>query len=157
MRREREQAESWRRRAIAISADQGFAFVLAGARLIRGWALIDPREEDEQVGRAIDGFRKEIANLAAGGTQICAPMIFGYLADAYCERGRTHEGMTAVSNALMLSQNTQQRFWDAELHRIKGKLMLRLAGRRRPGGAPVPAGARWRAHSRRDRWSCAQR
>jgi predicted ATPase len=128
MRREREQARKLAEEAIAISAEQGFAFVLAGARLIRGWTLIDPREEDEQQARAIDGFRKEMANLAAGGTQICAPMIFGYLADAYCDRGRISEGLTAVDDALELSHSTQQRFWDAELHRIKGKLMLQESG-----------------------------
>jgi predicted ATPase len=128
MRREREKTHELAEGAVAISERLGFDFVLRGGRLIRDWARIDPEGEDEAVLRSIDEFQESLVQLAAGGTQVCGPQIFGYLADAYCERGREADGLTAVDTAIGLSKRTRQHYWDAELYRVKGKLLLQQQG-----------------------------
>jgi predicted ATPase len=55
------------------------------------------------------------------------------MAEGHGKVGRADEGLSLVSEALVLGERTGQRYWDAELHRLKGTLTLQ---RERERGRP---------------------
>jgi class 3 adenylate cyclase/predicted ATPase len=103
--------------AVAISEEHGFAFVLGGGRLVQAWA-------NPETGAAAEEFRRCLSQIAATGTQVNGPMMLGYLADAHRKAGQADEGIASADAALAVSARTRQTHWDAELHRIKGELLL---------------------------------
>ncbi len=128
MRREREPAREIAEQAVNIAEEQGLGFIAGGARLIHGWACFDPNAGNEKVGQAIEEFQLGLAQLAQVGNQGCGPQILGGFADIHREAGRVEEALRHVDAALALSERTRQSFWDAELLRIKGELLLQRDG-----------------------------
>ena len=51
--------------------------------------------------------------------------MLGLLADAQLKAGRHAEAMKTVEEALALADATGERFYDAELHRLRGELLAR--------------------------------
>jgi predicted ATPase len=47
------------------------------------------------------------------------------LAEAYRKDGQVEEGLTTVVEALAFVERTEERFYEAELHRLKGELTLK--------------------------------
>jgi len=128
MRRERERARQLSEEAIAISEAEGFAFLRGGARLVHGWACFDPKAGEQEVKQAIDEFRYGLSQLAEVGTRVSGPHILATAASLYREVGRIKEALGNVNLALSLSETTQQTYWDADLLRIKGELLLQRDG-----------------------------
>ena len=52
------------------------------------------------------------------------PYQLGLLAEAYGNTGQTGEGLTVLGEALTLVDETGACVWEAELHRLKGALLL---------------------------------
>jgi predicted ATPase len=46
------------------------------------------------------------------------------MAEAYGNSGQPAEGLTLVAKALAAMHNTSERWWEAELHRLQGELLL---------------------------------
>jgi len=46
------------------------------------------------------------------------------LADAQAQAGQPEEGLTTLDEALALVEETDERYWEAELYRLKGELLL---------------------------------
>jgi predicted ATPase len=55
------------------------------------------------------------------------PFFLAMLAEAYEKGGEAEEGLNALAEALALVDKTGERWWEAELHRLKGELLLRRA------------------------------
>lgn len=47
------------------------------------------------------------------------------MAEAYRKDGQVEEGLTTVVEALAFVERTEERFYEAELHRLKGELTLK--------------------------------
>ena len=54
--------------------------------------------------------------------------MFGWLADAHLIAGRIEDGLDAITQAFTDLEETGERHWEAELHRIKGELLLLREG-----------------------------
>jgi predicted ATPase len=52
------------------------------------------------------------------------PWNLALLAEAYKQAGRAAEGLHVVAEALTLVEKTAERWWEGELHRLKGELLL---------------------------------
>jgi predicted ATPase len=65
-----------------------------------------------------------IAAFEATGTGVGEPWHLSLLAQAYARTGRAQEGLKELAKALDVSDQRQQRFYDAELHRLTGELLL---------------------------------
>ena len=50
------------------------------------------------------------------------PYFLALLAEAYGKVGQVEEGLTALAEALALVDKTGERFYEAELYRLKGSL-----------------------------------
>jgi predicted ATPase len=73
------------------------------------------------------------------GIELRRPGFLAVVAEVCEEIGRPREGLSAVAEALAAAEHTGQRYWDAELHRLRGTLTLRAQAR---SAAPGPAVAR---------------
>jgi predicted ATPase/class 3 adenylate cyclase len=112
----REQAEA----AIAISHAQGLAQTWACGMILRGWALADQGQAEQGLAdmrQGLDSWRRV--------AQLAQPYWLALLAEAYSNGGQLREGLTALEQALALVEQNEERYYEAELHRLKGELLLR--------------------------------
>ena len=65
--------------------------------------------------------------LRATGTEVLRPYCLGLLADEYGKMGQVREGLALLDEALALVHKTGERWPEAELHRLKGELLLSLS------------------------------
>jgi len=122
----------WRRDAVATRAHaealmaladaQGFGLRREHGRLLRGWALAMQGRAAEgvaQIRQAFSGYH----NLGPG---LYRPYLLGLLAEAYGQAGQPEAGLRAEAEALTLVATTEVRWWEAELSRLQGALLLQL-------------------------------
>lgn len=103
--------------------EHGLPYYAGIGKIMRGWA-------SAMQGEAEDGIRLMrigMAELQAAETEQQRANYLGLLAEALCKAGRIAEGVKAVNEALQATEETGERFSEAELHRIKGDLLLRSA------------------------------
>jgi predicted ATPase len=65
--------------------------------------------------------REGLASLRAIGIEFRRPGFLALVAEV-CEVNQPGEGLAAVAEGLAAAEHTGQRYWDAELHRLKGML-----------------------------------
>jgi predicted ATPase len=62
---------------------------------------------------------------AIGWEEIARPYWLSLLAEACGETGRLDEGLSALTEALDIADEHEIRYYEAEMHRIKGELLLK--------------------------------
>jgi DNA-binding SARP family transcriptional activator len=72
----------------------------------------------------IEALRVAIEEFTSTGVRLRLPYFLSLLADIYGLAGRPEEGLKAIEDALVQSRSSSERWWDAELHRQRGVLML---------------------------------
>ena len=60
----------------------------------------------------------------ATGAEAVAPYFLALQAEIYGKMGQPEEGLAALAEALALRQRTGERWYEAELYRLKGELTL---------------------------------
>jgi class 3 adenylate cyclase/predicted ATPase len=105
--------------AIALSMEQGFAGYTAGVTLVRGWAQVH-QGQDEGIAQITQG----LAALRAMGSEYLSTYYLGVLAEAYGHVGHPEAGLRVLTEALVAAHNTGVRYYEAELHRLRGVLLL---------------------------------
>ena len=60
------------------------------------------------------------------GQKLYHPYHLALLAEAYGQAGQPEAGLTCLAEALTLVEVTEERWWEAEVYRLKGELLLRL-------------------------------
>jgi predicted ATPase len=119
-RREGKAAQERAEAALTLSTDRGFTVWLASGTILRGWALAEQGQGKE----GITQIRQGLAAYRATGSEISRPYYLTLLAEAYGKVGQPGEGLTTLAEALAVVDNTGERWWEAELYRLKGELTL---------------------------------
>jgi predicted ATPase len=107
-------------RAVALSTDQGFPLWSAYGSLLRGWALVYDRKSEAQTADLHDA----LVAWRATGAQVCGPYLLGMIAEAYAEVGEPETGLPLLTEGLAMSESGGERWWEPELQRLKGRLLL---------------------------------
>jgi len=68
--------------------------------------------------------RQGLTTCRSTGAEIARPRYLALLAEAYGNAGQTDEGLALLAEALTVVQTTGERFYEAELYRLKGELSL---------------------------------
>ena len=124
LRRERDEVRRAAEAAIEFADAQHLTFWLDIARFYHGWASAEP-----QAGRtALDAIEAVVARLATSGTEVGGPSMLGIFADAYATCGRFDDALQVLDNALAMAEMRNCPFWNAELVRAKGELLLNRDG-----------------------------
>lgn len=68
-----------------------------------------------------------LAAWRATGAELLRPYFLALLAEAYSKAGQANGGLNILDEALATIQITGERWWEAEIHRLRGELLLRQA------------------------------
>jgi predicted ATPase len=68
--------------------------------------------------------RQGLAARRATGAELVQPYWLGLLAEAYRKGGQPTEALIALAEVLALLDKNGQRYYEAELYRLKGKMLL---------------------------------
>jgi predicted ATPase len=107
---------------VTLASEHGFAQWAANGRILRGWA--DARKGEVTMGIAC--IRDGLAAREATGTRLSIPLDLTLLAEALALAGKIEEGLAALDDALAAAAFSGERGSDAEIHRLRGELSLRL-------------------------------
>jgi predicted ATPase len=114
-----EQAEA----AIALCTEQRFAYYLAWGTTMLGWAQVAQGQDKEGLAQ----MRHGLAALRATGASLRLPYYLALLAEACGQTGEVAEGLALLAEALAHAHHTGEAWMEAELHRLKGELLLALS------------------------------
>jgi TOMM system kinase/cyclase fusion protein len=106
-----------------LSTEHGFLYYLAWATIIQGWALV--KQGHGEAGMA--QMRQGLAALQGTGAKRSWAYYCALLAEAHENDGDLTEGLRMLADALGHVQRTGECWWEAEIHRQKGELLLKIA------------------------------
>jgi predicted ATPase len=109
--------------AIHLTTDQGFPHWRAYSALLRAWALAHLGQAQagiEQIKHSLRAYR-------ATGAEIWRPYGLALFAEAHGTLGQPAAGLTTLAEALTVVDTTGQRWYEAEIYRLKGELLLQQA------------------------------
>jgi predicted ATPase len=110
--------------AVALSTKQEFLLLVALGTSSRGWALAMQGQGEEGIAQV----RQGIASLEATGAAVFVPYFCTLLADVYAHLGHPADGLQALAEAHTLVEQQEGRWWEAEISRLRGVLLLRQMG-----------------------------
>ena len=105
---------------VAVTTEQGFSFWRAQGAIYRGWVKV----KNGDVMEGISLLRSGSAAHRATGAETVGPYFNGLLASAYEISGQIEEALAQLDDALQIIERTGERWFEAELHRHKGQLLL---------------------------------
>jgi predicted ATPase len=120
----RDQADA----AITVATAQRFALVQALGPIMRGWAIAVQEHSTEglvQIQQGLDTYQST-------GAEYQRPHFLTLLAEASGLLGQPEGGLAALEEALTLMEKTGERYYEAELHRQRGELLLLRAEKSHP-------------------------
>jgi predicted ATPase len=112
-----ESAES----VVALCAEHGFTEILAYATVMRGLEMAQQGRNKEGIAQIQEG----LAASRATGAELTRPSFLCVLAEVCMETGRLDDGLSAMTEALAAADQHGNRYYEAEMHRLQGELLLR--------------------------------
>ncbi len=119
LRREPERARSYAEELVSLACEEGLAQWIAFGKIVYGWSLAKTGEVD----RGLAELREGLAACEASNTAISRPHFLSMLAEAQVDAGQTPEALTTIDEALKVSQDASDRYYESELYRFKGELL----------------------------------
>ncbi len=120
LRRESTLTHKWAEAVVTLAREQGFPVWLGQGAVLQGWALAERGQLDEGMRQ----MRHGLATRQAVGAKLSQSYNVALLAEAYGRAGQAEEGLATLAEALTVVDNTGERFYEAELYRLKGELTL---------------------------------
>jgi len=120
LRGERPDAKRHADAAMSVSLEHGLVLYQAMARIVGGWAASDRRGD----ARTLDHIREGIEAWHGTGARLMRPHFLSLLIDA-SDPAAAELGV--LDHALATAESTGECAYDAELHRMKGELLLARA------------------------------
>jgi predicted ATPase/class 3 adenylate cyclase len=105
---------------IPLAEEQAFPIWLAGGLILQGWVLTDTA----QVEMGITQMRQGLDAWRATGAEFMVPYFLALLAEAHAKVSQSREGLGLVAQALERVERSGERWFEAELHRLRGELLL---------------------------------
>jgi len=108
--------------AMALAAAHGFRHRVELGRILWSWALVVQGDAAADVAHICQG----IAGSQGLGPEVAHPYWLTLLAEAYGHVGQPAAGLAVLTDALTVAATTEARWWDAEIYRLHGDLLLYL-------------------------------
>ena len=106
---------------ITRSAEHGITDWLDWATCLRGWAMAAEGYHEE----GISQIKESATALEAKGAGVWRPYFLCLLAEACMESNRLEDGLNALTEALAAATKHGEREHEAQIHRLRGELLLR--------------------------------
>jgi predicted ATPase len=107
---------------IELSTRYNFAFWMVAAAILRGWA----RSALGYTAEGVSWIENGIGDYRATGAIIGLPFDLALKAEALHLAGRTSEALEAIKEAEAFVERSEERWWSAELHRLRGVLLAHI-------------------------------
>jgi predicted ATPase len=120
LRRESPLTQEWAEAGLTLAREQGFPLILGQGAILQGWALAEHGQSEE----GITQIRQGLATCQAIGAGMHQSYYLALLAEAYGKVGQIEEGLNALAEALATVDKTGERYYEAELYRLRGELTL---------------------------------
>jgi class 3 adenylate cyclase/predicted ATPase len=106
--------------SITLATEQDFRHQLERARSLRGWALAARGHGEEGIAQ----IRQALASDRSTGATRDRAYNLALLAEASAQMGQTTEALETLAEALTMLAENGVRWWEAELYRLRGELLL---------------------------------
>ncbi len=106
---------------LTLATEQGFPRMISQQTVLRGWLLAEQGNGEEGISQILEG--------RANAEEQIQSNYGALLAEAYLKAGRTEKGLNTVAETPTRVHKTAMNFYEAELHRIKGELLLAQEGK----------------------------
>lgn len=123
LRREEKMAHERAEAAIAVSSEHDLVLYQAMAMIIRGWAMNEQGWHEDAIEQMLQG----LADHEATGAEVLRPHFLGLLAETLGNAGKPDDGLRLLDEALEVSHSYGEAYYQAELYRIKGDVLLMQA------------------------------
>jgi predicted ATPase len=107
-----------------LAAEHGLAQWFAGGTILRGWAVAAQGQATEGLAQIHQG----LAAWRAAWAECLRPYWLALLAEVYAAGDDPVRGLQGLAEALSLVEATGERWYEAELHRLRGELLLQHTG-----------------------------
>jgi predicted ATPase/class 3 adenylate cyclase len=97
---------------------------LGVAASIEGWVTL----ERGQLAAGVARIRQAWIDLRATGSRLFLPHLSVWLAEGYAAQAQITEALNVIAEALEFVHQTDERWWEAELYRLKGELLVKGEG-----------------------------
>ncbi|MFY9572722.1 MAG: hypothetical protein WAV20_15080, partial [Blastocatellia bacterium] len=121
LRRRPQKVQEWADALTLCAEEHGLPYYAAIGAIMRGWALIIQGAEPD----TIAVMRNGLAACRATGTEQHRSSYLVLLADALGAAGQIEQGLEALNEAIEVVARTGEHFYEAELYRIKGELLIK--------------------------------
>jgi predicted ATPase len=105
---------------MALAVTHGMEQRVGQGRRMQGWALA--MQGDVATGLA--HIQQGLAVMQESGINLYRPYYLALLAEAYDQAEQPEAGLEILAEALVLIAETGERWWEAEVYRLKGALLL---------------------------------
>jgi tetratricopeptide (TPR) repeat protein len=122
-RREVPDVKDWAERTITLTTRHGIELWKLAGMMCHGWAMAKQGQAEEGIEEICHG----LDAWSASGAQATLPLYLSLLAEAHMKISQVAEGLSVLEQALTGVEKSGERYWEAELHRLRGEL-LRIGG-----------------------------
>ena len=121
LRREPEQAQAAAQEVLQVAGRQELMFWTASGLALHGWSRVMAGDESgvAEINRSLDGMRQ-----AMGGAGVS---FLAVLAEAHERLRQPEAGLAVVAEALAIADAIADRYFEADLHRLRGEFLLMLS------------------------------
>jgi adenylate cyclase len=119
-RREVRVAQERAEASIRHATEQGLPYWIAFGTILRGWALT----HQGQAQAGVEQMHQGLTAWRATGAETQLPYFLALLAEAHGTMEQPEEGLTALTEALTFAETTGERWYEPELYRLRGALLL---------------------------------
>jgi predicted ATPase len=109
--------------AMTLSTEQGFPYWFAWCSILRGWA----RAAQGMHAEGLAEMRQALAAYRLTESALDWPLCLALLAEVHGNTGQADAGLRMLGEALAAVATTGEQFYEAELYRLQGELVLARA------------------------------
>jgi predicted ATPase len=124
VRREIGLAQEWVEKTVAYATEHSFPYWLTLGSILKGWLLA----QQGQLEVGVAQFRRGLDAYRATGAKLGLSWFLALLAELYGKSGQIEDGLRVMAEALAHIDTTGETYYEAEVHRLKGELLLLQGG-----------------------------
>jgi predicted ATPase len=117
--RQRQRCHDLATNLVELSQEHHFPMMLANGMFFLGWASVDAGDPDKGIALMEQGLEL----VTSAGRRLTRPYMQAVLASTKADFGKLPDAFELIDEALQVTEASGERWSEAELHRIKGRLL----------------------------------
>jgi predicted ATPase len=109
--------------AVSLSVAHGLPLTAAMGSILMGWAVTCQGQLEEGIAQMRQGRASQLGT----GAELVKPFWLYLAAEAGGRAGNITEGLALLDQAEAALEQTDERYWEAEIHRLRGQLLVARA------------------------------